>query len=55
MADAVFSVSNLDVRFTTPDGDVHAVKNVAFEVGQGEVVGVVGESGSARASCSWAP
>jgi peptide/nickel transport system ATP-binding protein len=48
MADAVLAVRNLDVRFTTPDGEVHAVKTVSFEVGQGEVVGVVGESGSGK-------
>ncbi|HMI96258.1 MAG TPA: ATP-binding cassette domain-containing protein, partial [Micropepsaceae bacterium] len=48
MADAVLAVKNLDVRFTTPDGEVHAVKAVNFEVGEGEVVGVVGESGSGK-------
>jgi len=48
MADAVLAVNNLDVRFATPDGEVHAVKTVNFEVGQGEVVGVVGESGSGK-------
>jgi len=44
----VLSIKNLDVRFATPDGEVHAVKNVSFDVGQGEVVGVVGESGSGK-------
>src|SRR5258705_11563510 len=48
MADAVLAVNNLDVRFSTPDGEVHAVKTVNFTVGQGEVVGVVGESGSGK-------
>src|SRR5882672_4841271 len=48
MTDAVLAVNNLDVRFATPDGEVHAVKTVSFEVGQGEVVGVVGESGSGK-------
>ena len=48
MADPVLAVNNLDVRFATPDGEVHAVKTVSFEVGQGEVVGVVGESGSGK-------
>src|SRR5712671_4498672 len=48
MTDAVLAVNNLDVRFATPDGEVHAVKSVSFEVGQGEVVGVVGESGSGK-------
>jgi peptide/nickel transport system ATP-binding protein len=48
MANAVLAVNNFDVRFATPDGEVHAVKTVSFEVGQGEVVGVVGESGSGK-------
>jgi peptide/nickel transport system ATP-binding protein len=48
MANAVLAVNNFDVRFATPDGEVHAVKTVSFEVDQGEVVGVVGESGSGK-------
>ena len=48
MVEPVLSVKNLDVRFATHDGEVHAVKNVSFDVGQGEVVGVVGESGSGK-------
>ncbi|HEX3484355.1 MAG TPA: ABC transporter ATP-binding protein [Micropepsaceae bacterium] len=48
MAAPVLAVKNLDVRFATHDGEVHAVKNVSFDVGEGEVVGVVGESGSGK-------
>jgi oligopeptide/dipeptide ABC transporter ATP-binding protein len=48
MADAILAIRNLDVRFTTPDGDVHAVKNVSLDVAPGECVGVVGESGSGK-------
>src|SRR6185369_2194712 len=44
----VLSVKNLDVRFATPDGEVHAVKNVSFDVNEGDVLGVVGESGSGK-------
>src|SRR5690348_17196663 len=48
MADSILAIRNLDVRFTTPDGEVHAVRNVSLDVALGECVGVVGESGSGK-------
>jgi oligopeptide/dipeptide ABC transporter ATP-binding protein len=48
MAAPILEVANLDVRFTTPDGDVHAVKNANFAIEEGECLGVVGESGSGK-------
>jgi peptide/nickel transport system ATP-binding protein len=44
----VLEVKNLDVRFSVPDGDVHAVKNASFTIGESECLGVVGESGSGK-------
>jgi oligopeptide/dipeptide ABC transporter ATP-binding protein len=46
--EAVLEVSNLDVRFSVPDGDVHAVKNASFTIQESECLGVVGESGSGK-------
>jgi oligopeptide/dipeptide ABC transporter ATP-binding protein len=44
----LFEISDLNVLFDTPDGEVHAVKNLNFNIGEGECVGVVGESGSGK-------
>lgn len=44
----VLQVTDLDVRFTTPDGPVHAVRNLGFSVSGGETLGIVGESGSGK-------
>ena len=43
---ARLEILDLDIRFATDAGDVHAVDGVSLEVAPGEVLAVVGESGS---------
>ena len=44
----VLDIQSLDVRFSTPDGEVKAVNDVSLSVDEGETVGIVGESGSGK-------
>jgi len=46
--DVVLSVRNLKTHFSTDDGVVKAVDGVTFNLHQGEVLGVVGESGCGK-------
>lgn len=44
----LLKVENLHVRFASYAGNVHAVRGVSFEVGRGEVLAIVGESGCGK-------
>lgn len=44
----VLSVNKLNVGFPTPNGYVHAVRKVSFNIAEGEVFGIVGESGCGK-------
>jgi len=48
MAGPILEVANLNVEFTTPDGNVHAVRDASFHIEESECLGVVGESGSGK-------
>jgi oligopeptide/dipeptide ABC transporter ATP-binding protein len=48
MSEPVLSIRDLTVEFDTEDGVVRAVNSVSYDLFPGEVLGVIGESGSGK-------
>ncbi|MCA0449099.1 MAG: ABC transporter ATP-binding protein [Proteobacteria bacterium] len=44
----VLAIRDLEIRFRTGAGELHAVKRVSLEIGKGETLAIVGESGSGK-------
>jgi len=53
--ECVLRLEQLNVKFSTPDGEVAAVKDFSLEVDRGECVAVVGESGAGKSQAFLAP
>ena len=51
MAD-LLEIQNLQTSFFTPEGEVRAIDGVSFEIGEGETLGLVGESGCGKSVTS---
>jgi peptide/nickel transport system ATP-binding protein len=52
--DLLLSVHNLQVTFRGDEGLVYAVKNISFDLAQGQTLGIVGESGSGKSATALA-
>ena len=50
--DAILKVENLSVLFRTYAGEVQAVRNISFEIEEGNVTAIVGESGCGKSVTS---
>ena len=50
----LLSVNNLEVAFPLRTGTVTAVRDVSFELNQGERLGIVGESGAGKSVSAFA-
>ncbi|MFT8319079.1 MAG: ABC transporter ATP-binding protein [Sporolactobacillus sp.] len=52
MSDAILEINDLRTSFFTDDGEVPAVDGVSFSINEGEILGVVGESGCGKSVTS---
>ncbi|MEM9371622.1 MAG: ABC transporter ATP-binding protein, partial [Pseudomonadota bacterium] len=54
MSEPLLRVDGLEVEFLTRSGRVHAVRGVSFDIGPGQAMGLVGESGCGKSVTSQA-
>src|SRR5512147_2269203 len=48
--DRTFKAVNLEIKYRTRQATLTAIRNVNFEVGRGQIVGLVGESGCGKST-----
>jgi peptide/nickel transport system ATP-binding protein len=51
---ALFQVKNLEIKYHTREGVLTAIRDTSFEVNEGEIVGIVGESGCGKSTVALA-
>ncbi|MFZ7101674.1 MAG: ABC transporter ATP-binding protein [Peptococcaceae bacterium] len=51
--ETILEVNNLRTSFFTRQGEVEAVRGISFNVGRGETVGIIGESGSGKTTAAF--
>jgi peptide/nickel transport system ATP-binding protein len=44
----LLEIQKLSIAFKTKTGDVHAVRNISFSINQGEIFGIIGETGCGK-------
>lgn len=54
MTESVLEVRNLSVHFETPQGRIHALRDVNLQIAREETLGIAGESGSGKSTLAYA-